>query len=727
MDAPPYAALTLPVLSRLHHRGNLGLPLLRGDRNRSCRPMSSSSSSLSPSASAEVGGSTAAGGGAGKVTAPYGSWKSPITSDVVAGAEKRLGGIGVAGDGRLVWIESRPEEAGRMVLVKEPVEPENKPIDIIPQEFAARTLAQEYGGGAFAVSENMVFFSNYKDQRLYRQIIGEKFPVPITPDYGGPVVRYADGMVDPHFKRYVTVMEDHRQSSTNATTSIVSIDFRNENILEPKVLVSGRDFYASPRIDPVGKRMAWIEWEHPNMPWDNSELWVGYFQRMELSKRICIAGDSPALVESPAEPKWSPEGELFFITDRIGGFWNIYKWNENQNNVEHVYPLKAEFTRPLWTFGINSYDFVKDWGSNSIVCTYRKNGGSYLGILDHTQSSFTLCDIPFTDIYNVVSVQNCLYLEGASDVHPLSIAKVILNDELTKVAAFSIIWSSSPDITRFEPYFSRPEVVEFPTERPGETAFAFFYPPSNPIYQASPDEKPPLLLKGHGGPTGEARGLLELSIQYWTSRGWAFVDVNYGGSTGYGREYRSRLLGQWGIVDVNDCCTCATFLADQGKVDGDRLCIMGRSAGGYTTLAALAFRDTFRAGASLYGVADLSLLREETHKFEARYLDNLLGSDHAFYERSPINFVDKFTCPVILFQGLEDKVVPPEQARKIYQSLKEKGIPVALVEFEGEQHGFRKAENIKFVLEQQMLFFARLVGKFDLADEVSPIKIDNFD
>ncbi|XP_078433116.1 alpha/beta-Hydrolases superfamily protein isoform X2 [Wolffia australiana] len=691
----------------------------KGRRRFSLKSMASSSLSPGSSESLQIGD------GAQKITAPYGSWKSPISSDVVAGAEKRLGGMSVTGDGRLVWIESRPEESGRAVLVKEPQEPEGKPIDIIPRDFAARTLVHEYGGGAFAVDGNALIFSNYKDQRLYQHIIGgDKVPTPITPDFGGPVVRFADGMIDHRFKRYITVMEDHRQSSINATSSIIAIELDGENIVEPKVLVSGRDFYAAPRVDPAGKRMAWLEWEHPNMHWDKAELWVGYFSEDgKLVKRICISGENPALAESPAEPKWSPEGELFFITDISGGFWNIYKWNESENKVESLYPLNAEFTRPLWIFGINSYDFVDCLGGNQIVCSYRKNGQSFLGILDHSQTSFNVLDIPFTDIYNIVSGPNCLYLESASAVHPLSIVKVILTEELTEVASYSIIWSSSCDTNRFMPYFSSPEVIEFPTEIPGQTAFAFFYPPFNPKYQAHNDEKPPLLLKGHSGPTAEARGSLELYIQYWTSRGWAFVDVNYGGSTGYGREYRSRLLGQWGIVDVNDCCSCARFLADKGKVDGNRLCIMGKSAGGYTSLAALAFKDTFKAGASLYGVADLALLNEETHKFESRYTDNLIGSEQALYQRSPINFVDKFTCPVILFQGLEDKVVPPDQARKVYQALKEKGIPVALVEFEGEQHGFRKVENIKFALEQQMLFFARLVGNFEPADEISPIKM----
>ncbi|KAK3423117.1 hypothetical protein EUGRSUZ_F00025 [Eucalyptus grandis] len=494
----------------------------------------------------------------------------PSPPNIVSGASKRLGGISVDGEGCLIWLESRPNEAGRSVLVKEPEKPGDEPVDITPKEFAVRTACHEYGGGAFCISGDTHVFSNYKDQRLYKQSLHlkESLPLPITPDYGGPSVCYADGR-----------------------------------------------FY----------------------------------------KRLCVAGHNPKHVESPTEPKWSPEGELFFITDRQNGFWNLYKWK------------------------------------TLIACSYRQMGRSHLAIIDVLQSSLVSLDIPFTDIQDITAGNNCLYIEGASGVLPTSVAKLI----------------------------------EFPTIVPGQNAYAYFYPPSNHFYQASQEEKPPLLLKSHGGPTRKTRGVLNLSIQYWTSRGWAFVDVNYGGSTGYGREFRERLLGCWGIVDVDDCCSCAEFLVESRKVDGNRLCITGVSAGGYTTLAALAFRETFRAGASLYGV--MNMLKAEPHKFESHYLDNFVVSEKDCYERSPINFVEKFSCPMILFQGLEDKVVPPDQGRKIYAALKQKGLPVALVEYEGEQHGFRKAENIKFTLEQQMLFFARLVGRFDVADEITPIKIDNLD
>ncbi|XP_062228374.1 uncharacterized protein LOC133926446 [Phragmites australis] len=670
-----------------------------------------------------------ASGATEKVTAPYGSWESPISAAAVSAAGRTTEGLAVAGDGRLVWVETRPEEGGRAVLVKESAEPSGEALDVTPQGFAVRSLAQEYGGGAFAVQGDVVVFSNYSDQRLYRQTIGDNSPLPLTPDYAGSVVRYADGVFDPHFRRFVTIMEDHRHNSSNPVTTIAAVRISERDVDEPTMLISGNDFYAFPRIDPTEKRMTWIEWSNPNMSWDKSQLWVGYFnEKGEVQKRICIAGGDSTLVESPTEPKWSSKGELFFITDRRSGFWNIYKWDEQSNVVMPLYSLDAEFSKPMWNFGVSSYDFLgKDDSSHKIICCYRQNGRSYVGVLDHDLGSFSKVDIPFSAVTNIVSGDGSFYVEGASASLPVSIAKVTLDENRTTATDFSIVWSSSEDVTKYKSYFSLPEFVEFPTVVPGQHAYAYFYAPYNHNFQGPTDEKPPLLVRTHGGPTDEARGILDLSVQYWTSRGWAFVDVNYGGSSGYGREFRERLLGQWGVVDLNDCCSCATFLVETGRVDGQRLCVTGESAGGFTTLACLAFRQTFKAGSSLYGIADLASLREGMHKFEAYYIDNLVGNKQAYFERSPINFVDKFTCPVILFQGLEDTVVSPDQATKIYKAIKDKGLPVALVEYEGEQHGFRKGENIKFTLEQEMVFFARLVGRFKVADDITPIKIENFD
>ncbi|PWZ06956.1 hypothetical protein Zm00014a_020369 [Zea mays] len=629
-----------------------------------------------------------ASGATGKSTAPYGSWESPISAAVVSAAGRTAEGFAIAGDGRLVWVETRPEDGGRAVLVKEAAGPGGKALDVTPQGFAVRSLAQEYGGGAFAVQGDTVVFSNYTDQRLYMQTIGDNSPLPLTPDYG-PVVRYADGVFDPHFHRFVTIMEDHRHNSSNPITTIVAVGISDPDVKEYTMLVSGNDFYAFPRIDPTKKRMAWIEWSNPNMSWDKSQLWVGYFnEKGEIKEKICVAGGDPTIVESPTEPKWSSKGELFFITDRRSGFWNIYKWDEHSRAVTPLHSLDAEFSKPMWIFGVSSYGFLGiDDTNHKIVCSYRQNGKSYVGVLDQDSESFLKIDIPFSSVTNiVVSGDRSFYIEGASATLPVSIAKVTLDEKRTMATDFSIVWSSSEDVAQYESYFSLPEFVEFPTVINGQHAYAYFYAPYNNVFQGSSDEKPPLLVRTHGGPTDEARGVLDLSVQYWTSRGWAFVDVNYGGSSGYGREFRERLLAQWGVVDVNDCCSCAAFL-----------------------------------------IADLASLRAGMHKFEAYYIDNLVGNKQAYFGRSPINFVENFSCPVILFQGLEDTVVSPDQATKIYKAIKDKGLPVALVEYEGEQHGFRKAENIKFTLEQEMVFLARLVGKFKVPDDITPIKTENFD
>ncbi|VAI11583.1 unnamed protein product [Triticum turgidum subsp. durum] len=629
--------------------------------------------------------------GVEKAAAPYGSWESPISADAVFAAEKEVHGLAVAGDGRVLWVETRPEEGGREVLVKEGASADGGNLDVTPQEFAVGSLAQMYGyGGAFAVQGDVVVFSNYTDQRLYRQTIGDNSPLPLTPDYGGSVVRFADGVFDPHFSRYVTIMEDHCKSS-NPIATVVAVSTNVAEVNEPTVLVRGNDFYAFPRIDPTEKRMAWIEWSNPNMSWDKAQLWVGYFSgEGDVQKRICIAGEDPEFVESPTEPKWSSKGELFFITDRQNGFWNIHKWDEQSNVVVQVYSIDAEFSKPI-CFGVSSYAFLRNNDSSQkIACCYRQNGKSYVGLLDHDSGSFSKLDLPFSSVTNIVSGDGSFYVEGASATLLVSIAKVTLDEKRTMATDISIVWSSLDEIKKYTSYFSLPEFMEFPTVIPGQHSYAYFYPPHNLIFQGSSNEKPPLLVRTHGGPTDEARGVLDLSVQYWTSRGWALVDVNHGGSAGYGREFRERLLGKWGVVDVNDCCSCATFLVETGRVDGQRLCITGECAGGFTTLACLAFRQIFKAGASLYGIADLASLRAFARKGDAYYIDNLVGNEQAYFERSPINFAERFTCPVILFQGLEDTVVPPDQARTIYKAIKDKGLPVALVEYEGEPHVFRK-------------------------------------
>ncbi|KAJ7536999.1 hypothetical protein O6H91_12G091700 [Diphasiastrum complanatum] len=655
-------------------------------------------SGASSSASANMGS---------KKVQPFGSWRSPLTAELVSGASLRLGGAAVDSDGHLLWVEGRPAESGRSVLVREATKG-GFMEDITPKGFDVRTTVHEYGGGAFTIAGDTIIFSNYGDQRLYQQTLkGDRSPVALTPAYDGPVVRYADGRVDLKFNRYITVREDHRKVGKEASNEIVAIQLEGDPNTEPMILVEGNDFYSFPRISPDGEKLAWIEWSHPNMPWDSAALWVGQISvDGTVINKVCVAGGDQTIIQAPTEPCWSSKNKLLFVSDKDNGFWNLYQWVEG-NNVQPLYPLDAEFTRPAWNFGNSSFSFIETDGvpsGSQVACTYRQRGISYLGILDLSTNHFSPIQTPFTTIYNLFAREQYVYITAGSPTYSICIVKINWKNSTGK-NEFSVVWSSdSIDIAKFQPYFSTPTVIQFPTKVTGQTAFANFYPPRNADFMQPEEEKPPLLVRSHGGPTSEADATLQLSIQYWTSRGWAFADVNYGGSTGYGRPYRERLYGNWGVVDVNDCCSCAEYLVATGEVDGQRLCIDGRSAGGYTTLATLVFSHTFKAGASLYGKGELALR-----------------------ERSPINFLENLTCPVILFQGLEDKVVLPNQAEMIYKAVKAKGIPVALIEFEGEQHGFRKAENIRYTLEQEMLFFARLVGGFEVADDITPVHVDNLD
>ncbi|BBN00021.1 hypothetical protein MPTK1_1g25790 [Marchantia polymorpha subsp. ruderalis] len=670
-----------------------------------------------------------------QIEAAFGSWRSPVTADLVSGTTKQFGGSALDSHGRLIWCEGRPWQKGRYVLVREGSDSGGAAEDLTPAGFSVRTVVHEYGGGAFTISDDLIVFSNYEDQRLYKQALdGDRTPVALTPDYGERRVRYADGVVDKSNGLYITVREDERMRGKEATNEIVVVQLSGDSSAEPKVLLSGNDFYAYPRLSPDGKKISWMEWSHPNMPWDRASIWVGDISSHgDVVNRTCVAGGDEEIMEAPSEPRWSPEGDLYFVSDRGSGWWNLYRWGID-TKVEALYPLEAEFTRPLWNFGNTNFAFVRSKEAslqNKIVCTYRQRGMSHLGLFDVSTRTFSKIETPFCDIFGLMTEGEYVYITAGSTLCPLSVAKVNLLENEKGEYGYSVPWTSfEVDIENYRSYISVPQVVEFQTNVEGDTAFANFYPPTNPDYKPLAGEKPPLLVRSHGGPTSEAKITLNFSIQYWTSRGWAFADVNYSGSTGYGREYRERLRGQWGIRDVGDCCSCAEFLAEKGMVDGKRLCIDGRSAGGYTTIASMVFANTFAAGCSLFGLSQLADFGDETHKFESRYVQALTGGDKdkdALYNRSPINFVKNWSCPIILFQGLEDKVVPPNQARIIYEAVKAKGLPVALVEYEGEQHGFLKAENIKHQLEQEMTFFARLIGGFKMAEEVTPLRIENYD
>jgi dipeptidyl aminopeptidase/acylaminoacyl peptidase len=577
-----------------------------------------------------------------------------------------------------------------------------------PKDFNVRTTVHEYGGGDYLVQSGKVYFSNFKDQRLYVHEPGSQ-PNPISPL--GIDVRYADGVFDVKRNRLVVVREDHAVKGRQAVNSIASIDVTSPG--QVRILVSGNDFYSNPRLNPAGTRLAWLTWNHPNMPWDGTELWVGELgpEGAIEQKRIVAGGEE----ESIFQPEWSPDGTLYFVSDRTG-WWNLYR--RRDGNVEALHEIEAEFGLPQWEFRERTYAFTTP---ETLVCCYIVKGASHIGILDTEAGDLEEIPSPYTAILDVVVWKDDVFLVAGSPTVPVSLIKLDLR---TREA--SVLRRSRP-ATVDPGYFSTPETIEYPTEG-GRTAFAFYYPPTNKDFRASADEVPPLLLMSHGGPTASTGTALRYGVQFWTSHGIAVVDVDYGGSTGYGREYRKRLEGNWGVVDVDDCMNAARYLVRRGSVDGRRLAITGGSAGGYTTLCALTFRKVFGAGASYFGVSDIEALMTDTHKFESRYGDRLVGPyperQDLYRERSPINFTDRISCPIILFQGLEDKVVPPDQSVRFYEAVKRKGLPTAYVPFEGEQHGFRKGENLKRSIELELYFYSKVFG-FKPADEIRPIRIDN--
>lgn len=635
------------------------------------------------------------------VVASYGTWKSPISSDLIVAGTIGLGQIKL--DGKTIyWTESRPTEGGRNVIIQRSANGQN--IDVTPAPLNARTRVHEYGGGAFIVADGTVYFSNFADQRLYQQTVGTD-AIALTPE---APLRYADAVLDKTRNRLICVREEHGETVENTIAAIPLSD------QSQTVLVSGADFYAFPRLSPDGSRLSWICWNHPNMPWDGTELWTAPIHADgTLGTPEKIAG---GLEESIFQPEWSPDGSLIFIGDRTG-WWNFYRWNPNAGTIEPLCEKAAEFGLPLWVFGMSTYGFA----GNKIICSYTENGLSQFASLDLTSLKLSPIETPYTSIAGLQVCSEHAVFNGGSSTEPSAIVKYDLNTQ-----QFEVLRRASE--LKIDPgYLSTPEAIEFPTEN-NLTAHALYYAPKNKDYIAPEGERPPMLVKSHGGPTASTSASFNLGIQYWTSRGFAVLDVNYGGSTGYGRAYRERLKGTWGITDVDDCANGAKYLAEQGKVDGDRLVIAGGSAGGYTTLCALTFRDTFKAGASYYGVSDLKALAEDTHKFESRYLDGLIGAypeRAALYEeRSPISAVDRLSCPVIFFQGDEDKIVPPNQAEMMVDALERKGLPVAYVLFQGEQHGFRKAENIKRALDGEFYFYSQ-VFRFEPADKIKPVPIAN--
>jgi dipeptidyl aminopeptidase/acylaminoacyl peptidase len=650
-------------------------------------------------------------------SAPFGSWPTPVTSELVVAAAARLGELRADG-ADLVWAEGRPAEEGRTQLVRRAAD--GSTLDLLPAGTSARTAVHEYGGAAWWVHEGITWFTDWADQRLYRLAPGGE-PAALTAEPDLPRGdRYADGDLAPDGETLVCVRERH--------TGPTAIDVHNEVVRlaahrpsTAEVLVTGPDFVAAPRLSPDGATLAWVQWDHPSMPWDSTELVV---RDLATGEDTVVAGGRG---ESVSEPRWHPDGSLWFISDR-SEWWNLYRWTPGQD-IAPVVTGAFEIGVPNWVLGSTRYAFLPDGG---VAFARRKAGYDALAVRTGDGTTTEL-DTGFSEVDAICAVPGgAVAVIAGSPVAEAGVHRVELpGPDEAPIGRVSVL--RAPRELGFDPgYLSVPEPITFGSvdaDGAGRTAHALFYPPANPERTGPVGELPPLLVMIHGGPTSSASPVLSMGKQYWTSRGFAVVDVDYGGSTGYGRPYREELLDQWGVIDVADCLAAAAWLGKQGRVDPNRLCIRGGSAGGYTTLAALAREDTpFAAGASHYGIADLAALAADTHKFESRYLDRLVGpypaAEDVYIARSPIHHVELLRRPLLVLQGSEDAVVPPAQAELIVAALREHGVPVGYLLFEGEQHGFRKAENIRRALDAELSFYGQVLG-FELppGEGIEPVEL----
>jgi len=632
---------------------------------------------------------------------PFGSWTSPITADAIVADSLGLGQVALDG-GTVYWSETRSIESGRNAIVRWR---DGRIEDVLPAPYSARSRVHEYGGGAFCVAEGTVYFCNDADQRLYRSTDGA-LPRALTFETKR---RYADLEVDRRRRRLIAVCEDH--SGVSVCHSIVAVDLVAQSA--PRTLVTGSDFYASARLSPDGSKLAWLDWNHPDMPWDGTRLWLAELNdNGDIIRARHVAGSRD---ESILQPTFAPDGTLYFVSDR-SNWWNLCRLREG--GVEEIAPMEAEVSRPHWVFGESAYAFLS---AREAILACNRGGLWSLKLLDLDSGRLTEVANPYCEIHTLVAAHRRAAFIGSSAGEPAAVVQFDAHRRRFETLRRST--ASAPEAG----YLSVPEPIEFETTR-GERAHAFFYAPVNRDAAAPSGERPPLLLCSHGGPTAAASPAFNLKLQYWTSRGFAVLDVNYRGSSGFGRNYRQALDGQWGIVDVEDCVHAARHLLEGGRLDSARLAIRGASAGGYTTLCVLAFHETFRAGAVYYGVSDLEALAKETHKFEQHYLDRLIAPYPArrdlYVARSPLRHAARVACPVIFFQGLEDRVVPPAQTATMVAALRAKHIPVACLEFAGEAHGFRRAGSIKRALEAELYFYARIFG-FTPADTVQPVLIEN--
>ncbi|QDZ22143.1 dipeptidyl aminopeptidase [Chloropicon primus] len=641
-----------------------------------------------------------------RTKAPYGSWKSPVTSEVATKGALRLGGMAFGRGEETYWVEGRPAEGGRNVLVRE--DGEGPPVDVTPKDVNVRTRVHEYGGGAWKIlpDANLALFTDFKTQRLYKQSLDaeESAPEPLTPGVEGSALRFADFCPDLGRNRVLCVVEDHRGSQKEPQNFLAAVEL-DGSCSEPLKLVSGADFYSSPSLNSDGTKLAFVQWDHPSMPWDITSVMVVDLgpDGLPAGEPTLVAG-GPEKEEAPQQPSWTPDGRLIYVSDEGSGWWNLFQWCADGESKNICPRPGCEFGGPPWILGVSSYHVLTD---DKIICSYSDASATGNTLAYLTVSTGELEEIPIPyETFGAFDVRGDgrLGALGRSAVKPSEIA---VQDK----AGEWVTKRKSSSLELDPEYISQAKVIKYNV---GDDRFSYmyYYSPRNPDYEGSEDVGPPLLVKTHGGPTASTSSSFNPMIQYWTTRGFAVADVNYGGSTGYGREYRELLKGNWGIVDVEDAAAAATYLSSRGMADPKRLAIDGGSAGGYTTLACLTFTDVFSAGCSLYGVASLEALAGDTHKFEKRYLDYLVGpypeKKDVYKERAPIENLDKLSAPLMLFQGTEDKIVPPNQAESMMKVCVEKGIPAALEMFEGEQHGFRKEENIRRCLDGEYDFFSQV-------------------
>jgi dipeptidyl aminopeptidase/acylaminoacyl peptidase len=638
---------------------------------------------------------------------PYGSWPSPLAAEQVASAGVRLLAL-TASDGDCYWVEGRPSEGGRQALMRHSAG--GVTAEVTPSDFNARTRVHEYGGGEHWVAGGAVFATRFDDQRLYRiDTPGEARAITSEPAIAAGD-RYADGELTPDERWIFCVRERHTEGEEAANEIVV---LASDGSDQPRVVVSGPDFVSAPRVSPDGTRLAWLSWDHPRMPWNGTDLWTAAILEdgaLGEAEPVCGGVD-----ESVVQPRWSPSGVLHFISDR-SGWWNLYRL-ESDGTETALAPIEAEFAGPDWVFGLSDYGFLDD---GTLICSYGSHEGARLAALRSDADGLESINCPWTSISHLQVDGERVAFIGASGTQAAAVIAGPADGSNWQILARSRTDELDAG------YVSVAERITFPTTNAAE-AHALFYAPRNADVEAPTGERPPLVVMSHGGPTSATSSAYSAMIQYWTTRGIAVVDVNYRGSTGYGREYRRGLNGTWGVVDTDDCIAAASYLAQRGDVDGEWMAIRGGSAGGYTTLCALTFHDVFRAGASYFGVADAETLATDTHKFESRYLDGLIGpypeAQATYYERSPIHFADRIRAAVILFQGLEDQIVPPDQAEQMVAALDASGLPHAYLAFEGEQHGFRMAENIVATLEAELSFYGQIMG-FEPA-EIDAVLIRN--